>query len=107
MNETPLFDETELLAEVIDDRREVYGDPVMIFPRIAQVWSGILGHEVSASDVALCMIGYKTVRSQIMPDYSDNSDDIAGYRDIFLQIIGPDMIQARSTKEYLEKKARR
>lgn len=93
------------LDEVIDQRTQVYGDPVVTYTRIAQVWSGILGQDVNATDVALCMIGLKAVRSAETPDYSDNSDDIEGYLDIFRKIVGPDMIKARSVLDYVEQKA--
>lgn len=94
----------ETLIEVIDQRVQVYGDPTETFIRIAQVWSGILGHEVQPWAVPLCMAGMKFVRTTQAPDYSDNSDDVDGYMDIFRQIIGKDMIQARSVDEYVQKK---
>ena len=56
--------------------------------------------------VALCLLGYKLIRTADTPDYSDNSDDIAGYLDIFRGIVGDRMIHARSVSEYLEKKER-
>ena len=43
-------------------------------------------------------------RTTQAPNYSDNSDDIEGYLDIFRKIVGDDMIQARSVTEYLEKR---
>lgn len=89
------------VGELIDGRVDVYGDPVTGFVRHAQVWSGILGHEVQPWQVALCMIGYKLVRTSITPDYSDNSDDVDGYLDIFRQLLGDDMVQARDTAAYL------
>lgn len=91
------------VGELIDGRIDVYGDPVTGFIRHAQVWSGILGHEVQPWQVALCMIGYKLVRTGITPDYSDNSDDVDGYLDIFRQLIGEDMVHARDTAEYVAK----
>ena len=90
--------------EVVDGRTSVYGDPTETFARIAQVWSGILGHTINATDVPLCLIGLKLIRTVEAPDYSDNSDDIEGYLDIFRKIVGEDMIQARSVAEYLEKR---
>ena len=99
--------ENKLVAEVIDSRRSVYGNPEEVFPRHAQVWSAILGVPVTAEQVALCLIGYKLVRTADAPDYSDNSDDIEGYLDIFRNIVGNRMISARSVSEYLEKKAER
>lgn len=95
------------LNHVIDYRVQVYGDPVETFVNIAKVWSGILGTEVNPTDVPLCLIGMKMVRTTQAPDYSDNSDDIEGYLDIFRQLVGPDMIHARSVDEYVEKRTER
>jgi hypothetical protein len=78
-----------------------------MFARAAQIWSGIIGHEVNATDVPLMLIGYKVLRAQFTPDYSDNSDDIEGYLDIFRELVGKDMVHARSVTEYLELKAER
>ena len=99
--------ENEIVAEVIDGRRSVYGNPEEVFPRHAQVWSAIIGAPVTAEQVALCLIGYKLIRAADTPDYSDNSDDIEGYLDIFRKIVGKNMVHARSVSEYLEKKAER
>ena len=99
--------ENKLVAEVIDGRRSVYGNPEEVFPRHAQVWSAIIGTPVTAEQVALCLIGYKLIRTADTPDYSDNSDDIEGYLDIFRKIVGDDMVHARSVSEYLEKKKER
>lgn len=89
---------------MIDGRVAVYGDPVKTYVRIAQVWSGIAGFEIQPSTVPLMMIGLKSVRAEQTPDYSDNSDDIEGYLDIHRQIVGDDMVHARSVAEYLELK---
>lgn len=92
------------LGEVIDKRVQVYGNPVETFPRIAEVWSGITGFTINATDVPLMLIGMKLVRTNQAPDYSDNSDDIEGYLDIFRKVVGDDMIQARSVMEYIAQK---
>ena len=89
-------------AELITERRKVYGDPEDTFIRIAQVWTGIIGHTVNPVDVPLMMAGMKLVRTQVCPDYSDNSDDIDGYMDIFRLLVGEDMVEARSVQEYLD-----
>lgn len=89
------------LGEVIDRRVQVYGDPVDGHVRIAQAWSSILDCEVQAWQVPIMMIMMKAVRMRTSPDYSDHSDDIEGYLDIFRQIIGEDMIHARSVSEYI------
>ena len=90
-----------LLGEVIDRRRQVYGDPGETFPRVAQIWSGLLGTEVQAWQVPLLMAAYKMLRTSVMPEYSDNSDDIDGYMDIFRELMGDDMIAARSVEEFI------
>jgi hypothetical protein len=92
------------LSEVIDERVKVYGDPTITFPQIAEVWSGIIGHHINATDVPLMLIGMKLVRTAQAPDYSDNSDDVEGYLDIFRKIVGDDMIEARSVNEFIDKK---
>lgn len=100
----PMVGREGKLGEVIDRRVQVYGNPTDTFVRIAQVWSGILGHEVLPVEVPLLMAGMKMVRAQIMPDYSDNSDDIAGYMDIFTTLVGEDMIHARNVSEFIAQK---
>lgn len=94
----------ELLGEMIDRRVQVYGDPKETFVRIAQVWSGITGHTINPVEVPLMMAGMKMVRAQVMPDYSDNSDDIDGYMDIFRQLVGDDMIDARTVADFIKQK---
>lgn len=92
------------VGEVIDQRKEIYGEPVETFARIAHMWSAILDHEIQPHEVPLLLMGMKLVRTQVTPDYSDNSDDIEGYLDIFRTLIGDSMIHARLTSEYAEKK---
>lgn len=98
---------TAIVDELINRRRDVYGDPNTEFPKVAQVWSGILGHEVNAVDVPLMLIGYKLVRAARQPDYSDNSDDVEGYLAIFRELVGEDMVSARSVEEYVKLKHER
>lgn len=97
---------SEIVNEVIDGRRGVYGEPVDTFPRIAAMWSALLGKDctVQAWHVPLMMIAAKMIRTTEAPDYSDNSDDIEGFLAIFRELIGPDMVHARSVTEYLEMK---
>jgi hypothetical protein len=102
-----VVEEEAAVRELINGRIKLYGDPAETFERIAQVWSGILGYPVRACDVSLCLIGMKAVRANVSPDYSDNSDDIEGYLDIFRTSVGEDMIHARTGAEYWAEKARR
>lgn len=95
---------TDNIEELVDQRVSVYGDPVACYIKVATVWSAILDHEVQPWQVPLLMMGLKLLRTAETPDYSDNSDDIEGYLDIFRKMIGSDMVQARSVAEYLLKK---
>lgn len=91
-------------VETVDKRIALYGDPTLTFIRIAEVWSGILGQEVKAVEVPLMLAGMKLVRTQVTPDYADNSDDVDGYMKIFRMLMGEDMVHARTPAEYWEVK---
>ena len=94
----------ENVTELIDERVKVYGDPTVTFPQIAQAWSAVLGVQVRPDQVPLCLIAMKLVRTSQTPDYSDNSDDIEGYLDIFRKVVGKDMVHARTVDEYVKQK---
>jgi len=102
-----MSESSEVVNEVIDGRRGVYGEPTDTFNRMAQMISGLLGVEIHAWQVPLIFIITKMVRTNQCPDYSDNSDDIEGYLAIFRELIGDDMVHARSVDEYLGEMARR
>jgi len=102
-----MSESSEVVNEVIDGRRGVYGEPTDTFARMAQMISGLLGVEIHAWQVPLIFIITKMVRTNQCPDYSDNSDDIEGYLAIFRELIGDDMVHARSVDEYLGEMARR
>lgn len=59
-------------------RQDAYGHPVHDFTRTAKMWSAILGVEVSASQVGLCMCAVKISRQCNRPK-RDNMVDLAGY----------------------------
>jgi hypothetical protein len=101
-----MTEQDELIDELIEQRKQVYGDPIETFARVAQMWSGLIGHEIQACEVPLMMAAYKMLRTQVCPEYSDNSDDIDGYMDIFRTVVGEDMIQARSVEEFIAKRQR-
>jgi hypothetical protein len=60
------------------DRGDDYGHPLDDFARTAQIWTAILGVEVTAEQVGLCMIGVKISRQCNRPK-RDNMVDAAGY----------------------------
>jgi len=72
----------EILQAAIDltkgDRNEAHGDPAENHDRIAKIWSVVLGVEVDAAQVALCMAGLKLARLAYKYD-DDSFIDLAAY----------------------------
>ena len=68
----------EAQSLVYGERDKDYGKVTPNFSRIAQIWGAILGCEVTAEQVGLCMIGVKMARQCHKPK-RDNLVDIAGY----------------------------
>lgn len=66
---------------ITGSRRDAYGDPMKSCGRIAALWSAILGIEVSAGQVSLCMIALKIAR-EVNAHERDNLVDIAGYAQV-------------------------
>lgn len=60
-------------------RAKDYGDASENFQRIADLWTPILGVQVTASDVALCLTQLKVARLITSPTHKDSWVDAAGY----------------------------
>jgi hypothetical protein len=63
---------------VSEDRHDQYGHPLDNLTRAADIWSVILGTDVTAEQVALCMIGMKIAR-QVHKPKADTIVDVIGY----------------------------
>lgn len=70
-----------MAKDIVEQRAEHYGDPRPNMERTAALWSAYLGHEVTAHDVAVCMILVKVSRAKVSA-HADNYVDIRGYADI-------------------------
>lgn len=68
----------EALRLTSGDRQNAYGPPDQDFARTALIWTAILGKQVSAKEVALCMAGLKISRAT-WSDKRDHYVDLAGY----------------------------
>lgn len=96
------------MAELVaGERHRVYGDASDTFEQIGVMWSALVGADIKATDVALMMMLLKTVRARQAPDYSDNTDDIVGYVEVFRKIVGDDMVHAKSVTDYVDQKVSR
>lgn len=73
---------TEAHAAVYGDRGKDYGHPRDNFTDTARIWNALLADkltaDITAEDVARCMIGVKLARDLHSPK-RDNRVDIAGY----------------------------
>lgn len=71
-----------ILVKALDiingEKQKEYGDPAVMFPKIAQMWSAYLGREISSEDVAMMMTLLKIAR-QSYEHKADNLIDAAGY----------------------------
>jgi hypothetical protein len=69
----------EQIKNTLQERGESYGSMYENHDRIANIWSVILGQEVTALQVVQCMIGVKLARLIQTPGHDDSWLDIAGY----------------------------
>ena len=65
--------------DIVEVRAADYGDPVANHERIARMWTGYLGFDVSAHDVAMMFILAKVSRMKVTPGHADSITDIDGY----------------------------
>jgi len=69
----------EEATRIVDGpRQDDYGHPKHSYGQIGRAWGVILGYEVSAREVCLCLITMKIMRDLHKPK-RDNLVDIAGY----------------------------
>jgi hypothetical protein len=76
-------------ARVVADRRGQYGEPEVLFRRIAVRWSQTLDVPVTPAQVALCLIDLKLARLAHDPSHGDSLTDVAGYAACLEEIVRP------------------
>lgn len=69
--------------QIFEDRGAAYGTAKKTHARIAEMWSAVLGQEITPAQVALCMILVKAARLTETPDHHDSIVDIAGYAQVY------------------------
>ena len=73
-------------SAIVRDRRRTYGEPELLFARVAQRWSQHLGTKVTAAQVVLCLADLKLARLTIDPGHLDSLVDVAGYAAVFREV---------------------
>ncbi|QQO39293.1 hypothetical protein SEA_PINEAPPLEPLUTO_7 [Microbacterium phage PineapplePluto] len=112
------FDDAAKMADALSDKttpapgildgRAAYGDRVQNMKEQAAMINAYLGtppRAIEAHDVPIIFVLIKAHRLGKMPDYADNYNDIDGYMQIAREVIGDDMIEAATAKEYSQLKA--
>ncbi len=82
-------------GDLIDgDRARDYGDAYEMHRRIAAGWSQIIGSEIRAHEVALCMAWLKMSRLVESPGHSDSYVDAVAYMALAAEIEKRDSAKA-------------
>ena len=77
MNRKEVLEKAESLVN--GARAQDYGDAYDNHERIANMWSVLLGTNVTVSQVYQCMVAVKLARLIVTPDHEDSWVDICGY----------------------------
>lgn len=81
---------SERATRIVNERQEQYGHPADVYEIAANLWSVILGREVSIFEVAECLAMVKHAReisAGFPTDFRDNRDDMAGYANVLHMIV--------------------
>lgn len=100
---------------LLDGRHSTYGDRSVNMSAMGKMTNAYLDavevrtgkRELEPVDFPMVMALYKIYRFGVTPDYSDNSNDIKGYVDMAIELVGDKMIHAETAAEYQQKKLER
>jgi len=73
-------------ADLVADRREIYGPPAASMAVVAKRWSITLGRPVTPAQVVLCLIDLKLARLGHNPKHQDSLLDVAGYAAVLKEV---------------------
>lgn len=77
----------EKAASAVNERGKAYGPAGAVHATAARLWSAILGREVTALEVFLCLDALKTARLVHAPYHEDSVVDKAGYAELYGRVI--------------------
>lgn len=84
---------TDILTEakrLIDgDRQDTYGDPRIMWRKVAKVWSVIFQTDITPEQALLAMCTLKAVRQSVR-DHRDNLIDMAAYAELIDRLTNHD-----------------
>ena len=75
------------IAGLLAVRGSAYGSPLVNHQRIADLWSAYLRTEIKPEQAAMMMALLKVSRLIQSPDHADSIHDLAGYVEVYRQII--------------------
>ena len=98
----------EKTKDLLDGRSATYGNRIINMESAAEMVNSYLaGVEqregkriIDGADFAMIMVLYKIYRFAVAPNYGDNIDDIEGYTAIARELLGDNLVAAKSAEEY-------
>jgi|TARA_R110000824_G_scaffold85061_1_gene211625 hypothetical protein len=67
------------IEELIALKGKDYGKPEYFFGSLAEMWTQMLGKQISTTDAVAMMVVFKALRAANNPDLRDSWIDIQGY----------------------------
>ena len=82
-------------ANVVAERRALYGEASTAMTALAARWSVTLGQHVTPAQVVLCLIDLKLARLAHDPSHEDSAVDVCGYAAVLRELIEKSLSEGR------------
>lgn len=82
-------------ANVVTERRAIYGEASTAMAALAARWSVTLGRPVTPAQVVLCLIDLKLARLAHDPSHEDSAVDVCGYAAVLRELIETSTLEER------------